>query len=209
MKILDQRMWTSLKFWINVKIDFLSWFYQYQSTISMCERQIPSKTRFHSCLRYACIFTIWFICRIIEGSSQRDAGNYIWKYSFVTRRHREVVIREDSPWELEEPGIGTRALDFSYVVFCLFCFVLRFLRLNPQHMEVPRLGPQQRRIWATSATSATAHCKARSPTHWRRLGIKPTSSWILVRFVSAAPQWELPSKRNFIVKQNVVIFSMT
>ena len=28
-------------------------------------------------------------------------------------------------------------------------------------------------------------------THWMRPGIEPVSSWILVRFVSAEPQWEL------------------
>ena len=29
-------------------------------------------------------------------------------------------------------------------------------------------------------------------THWAKSGIKPKSSWILVRFISTAPQWELP-----------------
>jgi len=47
-------------------------------------------------------------------------------------------------------------------------------------------------IWATSATYTTAHGNAKSLTHWVRPGIKPSSSWILVGFVSAAPQQELP-----------------
>ena len=34
---------------------------------------------------------------------------------------------------------------------------------------------------------------AGSLTHWARPGIKPVSSWILARFVSAEPQWELRS----------------
>ena len=40
-------------------------------------------------------------------------------------------------------------------------------------------------------TYTTAHGNAGSLTHWVRSGIEPTSSWLLVRFVSAAPQWEL------------------
>ena len=60
---------------------------------------------------------------------------------------------------------------------------------------MPQPQPQQRGIWAVSAVSAnytTAHCNARSLTHWVRPGIKPTNSWLLVGFISAAPQWELP-----------------
>ena len=43
-----------------------------------------------------------------------------------------------------------------------------------------------------SVTYTTDHGKnARSLTHWLRPGIKPASSWILVRFVSTEPWWEL------------------
>ena len=45
---------------------------------------------------------------------------------------------------------------------------------------------------ARSATHTTAHCNTRSLSHWVRPGIEPVSSWILVRFVSALPQWKLP-----------------
>ena len=44
---------------------------------------------------------------------------------------------------------------------------------------------------ATSTTYTTAHGNARSLTHWARPGIEPTTSWFLVRFVSAASRWEL------------------
>ena len=37
----------------------------------------------------------------------------------------------------------------------------------------------------------TAHGNTRSLTHWARPGIKPATSWFLVGFISAAPQWEL------------------
>ena len=49
----------------------------------------------------------------------------------------------------------------------------------------------QCRIQAVSVTYTIAHGNARSPTHWVRPGIEPTTSWFLVRFVSAAPRQEL------------------
>ena len=42
-----------------------------------------------------------------------------------------------------------------------------------------------------SVTYTTAHDNARSLTHQSRPGIELASSWILVRFVSAEPRWEL------------------
>ena len=48
------------------------------------------------------------------------------------------------------------------------------------------------RIQAASATYATAHSNSRSLAHWARPGIEPTSSWMLVRFVSTEPWQELP-----------------
>ena len=38
----------------------------------------------------------------------------------------------------------------------------------------------------------TGHGSAGSLTHWARTENEPTSSWILVRFISAVPQRELP-----------------
>ena len=63
-------------------------------------------------------------------------------------------------------------------------------------MKVPRLRVElelqlpvyatatQPRIWASSATYTVAHSSVRSLTHWVGPGIKPTSSWILVRFLT-------------------------
>ena len=90
--------------------------------------------------------------------------------------------------------------------FFFFFFFFWFLGLHLQHIEVPPqagcwigtaaaiLQPQQHRIWAASVTYTTARSKAGSLTHWTRPGIKPasTSSWILVGFVTAEPQRELP-----------------
>ena len=51
--------------------------------------------------------------------------------------------------------------------------------------------PQPHRIQAASVNYTTAHGDARSWSHWARPGIEPTSSCILVGFVTAEPQWEL------------------
>ena len=53
--------------------------------------------------------------------------------------------------------------------------------------------PQSQRcqVWVTSLTYTTAHSNARSFTHWEKPGIGPTSSWILVGFITAEPQWGL------------------
>ena len=56
--------------------------------------------------------------------------------------------------------------------------------------------PQQHGIQATSLIYTIAHGNTGSLTHWVRPGIKPASSWILVGFVSAAPQWELDFCQN-------------
>ena len=47
----------------------------------------------------------------------------------------------------------------------------------------PGLHNSHARSWAASETYTTAHSNANSLTHWARPGIKPTSSWILIRFV--------------------------
>jgi len=72
-------------------------------------------------------------------------------------------------------------------------------------MEVPRLGVESelqlpayttatamRGIQAASATYTAAHGNSGSPMHLAGLGIEPATSWILVGFVSTAPQRELP-----------------
>jgi len=92
-------------------------------------------------------------------------------------------------------------------------FFFGFLGPHLWHMEIPRIGvkselqlpsystPQQRWIWATSANYTTSHSNAGSLTHWVRPGIEPATSWFLVRFVSAEPQWELlfTSPLTFII----------
>ena len=42
-----------------------------------------------------------------------------------------------------------------------------------------------------------AHCNAGSLINWVRPGIEPSSSWILVGFITTEPQWELPIILSF------------
>ena len=64
--------------------------------------------------------------------------------------------------------------------------------------------PQQCQIWAASATYITAHGNARSLAHSARPRNEPESSWILVEFIPAEPQWEhlfLDLKPHFYFKK--------
>ena len=91
--------------------------------------------------------------------------------------------------------------------FLKFFFIFCFLGPHSQHMEVPRLGVESE-LQLQSYTIAIAmpdlsrvfdlhhssqQCSILNPTHWARPGIEHRSSWFIVRFVSAAPQWELPT----------------
>ena len=57
--------------------------------------------------------------------------------------------------------------------------------------------PQQCQIRAVSVTYTTAHSSAGSLTHLVRPGIKSMFLWLLVRFISSVPQWELPGVFDF------------
>ena len=69
-----------------------------------------------------------------------------------------------------------------------------FLGLPLWHMEVPRLGVKSE---VQLLAYTTAHGNARSLTHWMRPGIELMTSWILVRFVTAEPQWKLPRNNKY------------
>ena len=84
------------------------------------------------------------------------------------------------------------------------CFLF-FLFWGPHlwHMEVARLGVESElqllayvtamAMWdpSLSSTYTRAHGNARSLTYWARPGIEPASSWILSRFLTTEPWWEL------------------
>ena len=90
-------------------------------------------------------------------------------------------------------------------LFVFWVFVFYFLGLHPQHMEVPRLGVESElqplayatatATWGLSCICNLHHSSGQlgCPTHLVRPGIKPKTSWILVGFISTAPQWKLPT----------------
>ena len=87
---------------------------------------------------------------------------------------------------------------------CMWRFPGKGSNRSCSHRPTPQ--PQQRRIWAASATYTTALGNAGSLTHWARPGIEPATSWFLVGFVSAAPRWELPNYVSITERQKRVSY---
>ena len=68
-------------------------------------------------------------------------------------------------------------------------------------------GSQSRhQIRATAGSLHHSHSKARCPTRWARVRVQLASSWILVRFVSTAPQQELPNIFIFVFYSEFFFF---
>ena len=77
----------------------------------------------------------------------------------------------------------------SLTLYFIFLFYFLFFRAA----TTAYVSSQARgRIRATDAGLHHNHSNARSLTHWARPGMEPESSWILVGFISAEPQRELP-----------------
>ena len=87
---------------------------------------------------------------------------------------------------------------FVRLFVCFFLFF--FLALHPQHMQVPRLGVELE-PWLPACTTATtmqdlSHICDLCPSSQQHQilnplggpGIKPTTSWILVRLFTTKPQ---------------------
>ena len=97
--------------------------------------------------------------------------------------------------------------------FILFYFVL-FFRSTPMTYGSSQARGRIRAIAAGYTYSNTRYelClwppgDARSLTHWMKPGIKPASSWILDRFISAEPQQKLLS--YYFKSQNVRVVYYT
>ena len=75
----------------------------------------------------------------------------------------------------------------TFLSFFSFSFPGPYLR----HVGVPRLGVRSE---LQLLAYAAAHGNARSLIHWARPGIEPTSSWILVRFLT---HWVTTGTPNF------------
>ena len=124
-------------------------------------------------------------CGVIDSSLPGSNKTYktIW---FFFHLHLQPI----------HPSIWHLIWHFSFLLlfFCLF-------RAAPMAFGSSQARSQIRaattslhhshQIWAESATYTIAHGNTRSLTHWVGPGIKPASSWMLVRFVSAEPQRKL------------------
>ena len=88
-------------------------------------------------------------------------------------------------------------LDYYQIIMVVLIWIITFFfsfRVIPaayggsqvkSELHLPPIPqPQQHQIRATSATYTSVHGNSRSLTYWARPGIKPTSSWILVRFLT-------------------------
>ena len=87
---------------------------------------------------------------------------------------------------------------FFFCLFVLFCFLRSSYRRFPgqgsnwSYSCQPTPQPQQCQIQAISVTYTTAHGNTRSLTHLAKPGVKPASSWILVRFITTELEQKLP-----------------
>ena len=111
----------------------------------------------------------------------------------------EMIYSLEGCWAHERRiSIKARLWDLLF----LFCFLggWSFFRATPKAYggsqdrgQIRRCQPQPQpcRIQGTSGTYTTAQSNTRSLTHRAKPGIEPTSSRILVRFISTAPWWEL------------------
>ena len=108
-----------------------------------------------------------------------------FRYLKATKYHLQNDIwKEFYPLSIFAANYLHGKILFKYV--CLLTGLVLYIFYSCQ--PIPQ--PQQCGIWALSGTHTTAQSNARSLTHWEGPGIKPTFSWILVGFVSFAPQWE-------------------
>ena len=95
-------------------------------------------------------------------------------------------------------------------------YAIIFFSCRATPAEVPRLGVESElQLWAYATAIAawdpsricdlhTAHGNPGSPTHGARPGIEPTSSQILIGFISAVPQGELPYVVPFLNNSNAL-----
>ena len=100
-------------------------------------------------------------------------------------------------WPLKPRLVMTEAPRIS-VFFFVFFFLFFFCLFRPTSAAY---GGSQARglIGATAAGLRHSHSNSGSLTHWARPGIKPNSSWILVRLVNHWAVTWTPRSRFFII----------
>ena len=99
-----------------------------------------------------------------------------------------------------------KSLSFFFLFSFLLFFFLSLLELHTWQVygssqarswigaTAASLCHRHNSTWTMSVTYITAHGNAGSLTHWVRPRIEPTSSWILVGFITTKPWWKLQNK---------------
>ena len=141
--------------------------------------------------------------------------NHHFYKDFLTSLPSEIPIT----YMLSHPMLSHSSLRlFSQSLLFIYLFIYCFLGLPLRHMEVPRLGVEselQLLVYATATATWDPSCvcnlyhttrQRRIPNHLARPGIETAASWISVRFVSIAPQRELP--RHFSCYASIYMVSL-
>ena len=144
-----------------------------------------------------------YTCNWVTMLYSRKKNIYIYD-----KKEKEIEnIYTKSPWQMWQVIATIEATVKKLNIFLSFSFLFSFLFFFRATPIAYGSSQPRGRIRAVAASLCHSHCNtgskihlhptpqltaARSPTHWMRPGIEPTSSWILVRFISAAPWQGLP-----------------
>ena len=103
---------------------------------------------------------------------------------------------------VSDPDIHLFLFFLSFFFFCLFRATLVVYGISQARGWIGAVAAALCQRYSNTRSSiltyTTAHRNARFLSHRARPGIKPASSWILIRFVSPGPWWELPDIRFLI-----------
>ena len=123
----------------------------------------------------------WLLPRVVRRNWPVRRRDFSWTNS-------EDSSQTDSQCRFELWQCGcSKCIGHLQLFFVIILFYF-FLGTHPWHMKVPSLGVK---LELHLPIYTTAHENARSLTHWAGPGIKHASSWLVGRFVTAKPQWEL------------------
>ena len=154
--------------------------------------------------RILLLFFFWYFCSISWGSPFSFLILFIWVISlfFLVSLARDLSVL----LPFKEAALGFTDFFFYFffklslslsLFFFFFFFFFGLFRAVPEAYGSSQAKsnwncscwlkpqPQQHGVWATPATYTTAHGNARSLTQWVRPGVRPTSSWILVGFLTS------------------------
>ena len=162
---------------------------------------------------YVSVFQAWITTQHTAKSWLRELveGRFIFPYTFLYCLNffpicKDPIAQSGYIYRYQELG-PEHFSKLIYNIVGLFFFFLVFRLFTAAPMAY---GGSQARGWIGAIAAGLHHCHSnmgsepclrpttahgntRSLTHSARPGIKPLSSWMLVRFISAKPWRELPT----------------